>query len=439
MFASGLRNSYGIILHSNGYLYATDNGANVGYGMCSLSCTEKGPSPNDVDELNVVIEGNFYGHPNRKRGERDPRQCRYRSTNETASDDEYTGPISWLHPSSNGLCEFETEHFAGQLRRQLIISRWKGEIYNAKLSNDGLSTETGPSDYPPKLIEEGALDIVQGPDGALFTAKHSGSAIKFYAPVEEQSSGLKVKSVFPRRGSSNGGSSLTIYGDHLYTFGFPSVNVGGNTCTVHSPTSNTKITCTLPGGSGTADVIVTSGLQTDMLREGYRFIINAEATSRIDLDPTPSPIPMQSPPPTHSPHQSTPAPTPLPTQGEPFATTIIESLGIQAFVWVNTTTNEAIGPVTAVCDACFNLSDPVTIRADTWGEVNSVEMSLEGELDFGPTFENSMPWALFGDKRWDYKGRVFEKGVYTVKAQAFSRPEGEGLAGEAVSLDFEIL
>jgi glucose/arabinose dehydrogenase len=32
VFAPGLRNPFGIMLHSNGFLYGTDNGPNTGYG-----------------------------------------------------------------------------------------------------------------------------------------------------------------------------------------------------------------------------------------------------------------------------------------------------------------------------------------------------------------------------------------------------------------------
>ena len=32
VFAPGVRNSYSMILHSNGNLYGTDNGPNIGYG-----------------------------------------------------------------------------------------------------------------------------------------------------------------------------------------------------------------------------------------------------------------------------------------------------------------------------------------------------------------------------------------------------------------------
>ena len=107
------------------------------------------------------------------------------------------------------------------------------------------------SDYPPVLIEEGALDIVQGPDGTLFTAAHSQNAIKFYAPDEEgaRSEILKIKSVFPRRGPEQGSSTLTIYGDNLYLGGFPSVTVGGKSCAVQNPSDDSKITCTLPQGN----------------------------------------------------------------------------------------------------------------------------------------------------------------------------------------------
>lgn len=32
IFAPGIRNGYSVVLHSNGYLYGTDNGPNSGYG-----------------------------------------------------------------------------------------------------------------------------------------------------------------------------------------------------------------------------------------------------------------------------------------------------------------------------------------------------------------------------------------------------------------------
>ena len=40
VFASGLRNPFGLTMHSNGNLYGTDNGPNLGYGTFDLSSCE---------------------------------------------------------------------------------------------------------------------------------------------------------------------------------------------------------------------------------------------------------------------------------------------------------------------------------------------------------------------------------------------------------------
>lgn len=434
VFAPGQRNSLGIVLHSNGYLYATDNGANRGYGLSSVGCAEDGPSPDDPDELNVVIRDHYYGHPNRKRGEKDPRQCRYRATSET-SDTDYTGPIATLPASSNGLCEFETEHFAGQLRGNLIVARWNGELYNVALTDDGLATETGPFDIPPVLIEEGGLDVVQGPDGTLFTARHLYSQVKFYSPDEYASTALKAKSVFPRRGPQNGGSTLAIYGDNLYTFGVPTVTVGGKDCPIDSPTGDGKITCTLPqGDEGVVDILVTAGMHTSVLTGGYRYVKPAPQ-ARIERQGV-APVPTPSPVPT-SPHLTS-APVSSRIEEDSSATTILASLGVRDLVWVNVDTGNDIRPVTAVCNNCFNLSIPVTIRADCWGDVNSVKMTLAGQVQYSGTL-NYPPHALFrNDVRFDYQGMLFQKGNYTVTAQAFSKPDGQGPAGKVVSIDFKI-
>ena len=127
VFASGLRNSYDLVLHSNGYLYGTDNGPNNKYGAKSTDCDSESIDPHEDDELNLLEKGKFYGHANRKRGEKDPRQCKWRSTTEE-SDDDYTAPMHMLPASCNGIDEFQTRHFGGQLRGHLLIGRYKGAL-----------------------------------------------------------------------------------------------------------------------------------------------------------------------------------------------------------------------------------------------------------------------------------------------------------------------
>lgn len=132
VFAPGNRNPYDLVLHSNGYLYGTDNGPNVGFGRMATGC-----GPNDsiddkreMDKLNLLEKGKFYGHPNYKRAAyfNDSRQCKWRTASES-SDAAYTAPLSKLQSSTNGICEFESNHFDGQMRGNLIVSKCKFHFF----------------------------------------------------------------------------------------------------------------------------------------------------------------------------------------------------------------------------------------------------------------------------------------------------------------------
>ena len=287
VFAAGMRNPYDIVLHSNGYLYGTDNGPNNGFGKQSTGCQPEdvGPDPWQSDKLNLIQQGGFYGHANRKRGETDPRQCIWRPFDDTS--DEYTPPIGRLWGSTDGLVEFQSDHFNGQLRGHLIAAQFKGSLFDIELTDDGLSTKAGPGTHahtlknengsqPGGVDVEGGLDVTQGPDGTLFVAQVDTGKVIFIAPKEIPSATLKVNSIFPRRGPESGGSVLTLYGQNLDTFGSPLVSVGGKNCTVSLPTSESKISCTLPSGVGTADVVVSASEMTYTFARGYRYISGQE-------------------------------------------------------------------------------------------------------------------------------------------------------------------
>lgn len=51
VFASGTRNCFGITVHWNGEIYATDNRPNIGFGRTSLDCSDSGPVPETKDKL----------------------------------------------------------------------------------------------------------------------------------------------------------------------------------------------------------------------------------------------------------------------------------------------------------------------------------------------------------------------------------------------------
>ena len=59
VFAAGRRNPYGVIMHSNGKLYGTDNGPNYGYGDTLIGCDgQTGADVEEEDKLNLLEEGN---------------------------------------------------------------------------------------------------------------------------------------------------------------------------------------------------------------------------------------------------------------------------------------------------------------------------------------------------------------------------------------------
>ena len=85
----------------------------------SSSCTTSIPDKEEEDRLNLVVQDGYYGYANRKRGETDARQCVWRSAYE-ASDFDYTAPLAIMPASSNGIIEFESDAFEGQMRGDLI-------------------------------------------------------------------------------------------------------------------------------------------------------------------------------------------------------------------------------------------------------------------------------------------------------------------------------
>ena len=180
VYASGLRNAYDLVLHSNGHIYATDNGA-LGQGV-ALSCTEDGGNSSTADELNLIEEGNYYGFPNRNRGRFDARQCTYRPPEE-ASGGGYTAPIAVLpnHCSCDGITEYTAAAFNGAMLGDLIyVEMIRGNVTRAALSPDGRSvlqtaTLAGDLDWP--------LDVTVRADGTIFIAEYLGDRITYLAPV----------------------------------------------------------------------------------------------------------------------------------------------------------------------------------------------------------------------------------------------------------------
>jgi len=160
----------------------------------------------------------------------------------------------------------------GQLRYNLLYSKYTQGLFRVILKPDGLGV-VPQSDPPLKIVDasDKGLGITQAPDGSIVEVRQPTGEIWIHQPDEPETASLIAKSCHPRRGGQAGGNKLTIYGVNLRKNGEPTVNVGPYSCPVTSSTSS-KITCTLPGGIGTADVVVTSGADSYTFKRGYRYI-----------------------------------------------------------------------------------------------------------------------------------------------------------------------
>jgi len=124
----------------------------------------------------------------------------------------------------------------------------------------------------PWLAGGKGLDVTQAPDGSLIEARFEDMALFGYKPKEAGTSSVVVKSVWPYRGGQAGGSTLTVYGKNFNkNGGAPTVTVGGSNCAVQW-SNNDKLLCTLPGGSGTVDIIVTVNGESSNFKSGYRYV-----------------------------------------------------------------------------------------------------------------------------------------------------------------------
>ncbi|MFD2515175.1 malectin domain-containing carbohydrate-binding protein [Pontibacter locisalis] len=185
IYATGIRNAYDLVWHSNGQLYVPTNGSAAGGntpGLKSGSVWSNGqtytgpdvPAMTDVrdtqsDYLFRVVKGGYYGHPNVLRNEyimnggnptsgTDPGEVIW-----TAGGKTYGYPVGtpkepnhkgWaydfgLNKSPNGVIEYRSSAFGGKLSGKLLVCRFSG-------GDDIMVLEPGTSN----------LDIIRATEGS---------------------------------------------------------------------------------------------------------------------------------------------------------------------------------------------------------------------------------------------------------------------------------
>ncbi len=273
VYASGLRNPYDLLFHSeNGIFYNTDNGPNAGYGPGSVGCfTNDGIDAQAADELNIIEEDRYYGHPNRNRGINlnDPLQCDYKAGTEPSSGN-YRAPIALLPPSSDGIAAYKSGIFGGQLQGDLLYVSWvDSTLHRVQLSADGLSVV---SDTTLASNLPNALDVAIGPDGTIYVAEYGGNKITFFKPDETPVSGITVTGISPAGGSVDGGQTVTVSGTNFTTTSETTVTLDGVSLTnISVQNSNTLTGVTPAHAAELVDVTVTNSVGSATLTAGYNY------------------------------------------------------------------------------------------------------------------------------------------------------------------------
>jgi glucose/arabinose dehydrogenase len=273
VYATGLRNPYDMIFHSNGKFYNTDNGPNAGYGPSSVTCTtDNGGDALAPDELNIIVEGAYYGSPNRNRGlAGDPRQCVYYSGSDPA-DADHTAPIALLPASSNGLAEYTWDGFEAQMLGDLIYVSWvENSMHRVQLSADG-SSVVSDTTLATGLIN--ALDVVTDAEGNIFVAEWGADQITFFKPDATPATEVAVTGISPPGGPNTGGQAVTITGTNFTTTADTTVaRIGMAPLTnVVVQNSMTITAVTTAGSAGFQDIVITNSVGTGTLPGGYNYV-----------------------------------------------------------------------------------------------------------------------------------------------------------------------
>ena len=184
-YATGLRNAYDFVWHSNGSLYAPDNGLGVtgtfppspaapctGFGN-TAPWNQGGHNPGEQpDYLQRVQPGRYYGHPNPSRGECVFADGRYQGA---APLPNYSAPFFRLgdHRSADGTIEYLGDAFCGDLRNEILIANYSvgDNLTRVRLSTDGSSVVSSGSlvggfNDPLALTQDVAGNIYVGEFGA---------------------------------------------------------------------------------------------------------------------------------------------------------------------------------------------------------------------------------------------------------------------------------
>ncbi len=201
IFASGYRNHYDIVVTEAGKIYTFDNGPNGGWGgepqgNCTNNIDDGGSFY--ADNLHLVTEGAYGGHPNPTRGNKNnkfnasnpqspiegnamPSNCHYQAPLEG------DGALLKIPSSANGLTEYTGNNFLGAMQGDLLVATFNKSIYRISLNANGTAVTsseklfTSVASTPLDVTAQGSGDVFPG---TIWVADNIGNNITIYEPSD---------------------------------------------------------------------------------------------------------------------------------------------------------------------------------------------------------------------------------------------------------------
>jgi chitodextrinase len=189
VFASGLRNPYDLVWHSNGYLYVPDNGLGVTgtyppspvpdcTGLADASTNNPGPQ---TDTLHLVEAGTYHGHPNPYRDECVFKDGSYQGVPPLAN---YVPAIFdlGLNRSANGIIEYLGDAFYSKLMGQLLIANYSvgDNITRVELTAAGTGVASS-GNLATGFVDP--LPLAQDAAGNIYVGQFGGQEVTVLEPL----------------------------------------------------------------------------------------------------------------------------------------------------------------------------------------------------------------------------------------------------------------
>ncbi|MBD0850788.1 c-type cytochrome [Maribacter arenosus] len=220
IYATGLRNAYDLVWHSNGQLYATINGSGgnentptsdpgspyyippyttIDYTGPKNIPAVRGAQPDQNDFMARVEQGGYYGHPNPLRaeyvlnhGDADVDNYEY---NGVAPDVNFRGFAYDFGPhiAPTGIMEYKSETFNGKLQGCLIVARMgRNDLVIVKPGGEKLDIVNDYNGATVGLkVGSGPLDVVEDTKtGNLYVSEFGNGTITLFHPIEKETDRL---------------------------------------------------------------------------------------------------------------------------------------------------------------------------------------------------------------------------------------------------------